>query len=121
MINVFLDPKTGIAEIEPTDKLSKDDFVSVVKEIDPYIESNSSLRGILILSETFPGWDSFSSLIEHIKFIGNHHEHIGKVALCTDSVAGNLADHLASHFVSANIKSFSFKEIQTARAWLKQD
>ena len=71
--------------------------------------------------KSFPGWDSFSALIKHLKFIKEHHKKVSQVAFATDSPIGGLAEHVASHFVSAKIKSFTFCELEKAKKWVAGD
>jgi hypothetical protein len=54
----------------------------------------------------------------HFRFVRDHEKRIGKVAVVTDSALGNVAEHLASHFVSAEIRHFSAGEIEAARHWI---
>lgn len=81
MLNVKLDEITGIAVLEPDNELSKEDFIAVGRNIDPYIEKNGSLKGIIIHVKDFPGWESFGSLLAHITFVQEHHKQVAKVAL----------------------------------------
>ena len=39
----------------------------------------------------------------------------------TDSVIINLAETIATHFVSADIKSFHHQEMDKARSWILMD
>ena len=64
MLTVELENKTGIATLIPEGKLSETDFVKVADVIDPYIEAKGKLNGLIIYSEKFPGWQSFSSMIK---------------------------------------------------------
>jgi hypothetical protein len=54
----------------------------------------------------------------HFRFVRDHHKHIKKIALVTDSMLGNVAEHLASHFVAAEIKHFSASEFEVAKQWV---
>lgn len=118
MLNVHLDEVKGIVYLEPLGKLSKDDFEAVAGIIDPYIEKAGKLNGLIVNVESFPGWDSFATLIRHLKFIKNHHQKISRVAFVTDSPIGGFAEHVASHFISAIIKHFSFDRLEDARKWI---
>jgi len=118
MLKVTLDKKNSIAILEPQGALSKEDFDAAVKIIDPYIEENGKLNGLIIETESFPGWDDFAALSRHITFVKNHHKKIKRLAFVTDSVVGNLAEKVADHFVEAQIKSFSFGEMNEAREWI---
>ena len=118
MLNVNLDEKQGIATLEPVGELTKSDFVSAAKIIDPYIGKFGALNGLIINVKSFPGWDSFGTLIKHLKFIKDHHKNMSRVAFVTDSPIGGFAEHVASHFVNAVIKHFSFDQLEDAQKWI---
>jgi len=52
------------------------------------------------------------------KFIKQHHKKISHVALVSDSPVGTFAEHIAGHFVSAEVKSFSFSELEESMKWI---
>jgi len=118
MLNVDLNEVEGIAILEPDGELSESDFKSAAKIIDPYIEKFGKLNGIVIHVRSFPGWDSFSSLITHLKFIKEHHKKVSRVAFATDSPIGSFAENFASHFVNAEIRNFSFSELEASKKWI---
>ncbi|MDD5728790.1 MAG: STAS/SEC14 domain-containing protein [Victivallales bacterium] len=118
MLHLKIDEKAKIAYVEPESELSGNDFANAARVIDPFIEKNGNLRGIIIQVKSFPGWDSFGSMIKHFKFIKEHHRKVAKVAMVTDSPIGGFAEHLAGHFVSAEIKHFPFTELENARKWI---
>ena len=121
MLTVNLDEIKGIAILEPDGELSENDFKYVARIIDPYIEKSGKLNGIIIHVKSFPGWDSFSALITHLKFIKEHHKMVSHVAFVTDSPIGAFAEHVASHFINAEIKSFSFSELENSVKWISGD
>ncbi len=118
MLNVGLNQVEGIAILVPDGELTEEDFQSAANLIDPYIETAGKLNGIIIHVKSFPGWDSFSALVSHLKFIRDHHEKVSFVALATDSPIGKFAEIVASHFVNAEIKEFSFNELENAKKWI---
>ena len=118
MLSVEIDKINGIAILEPDGPLSKDDFVHAAKVIDPYIEKTDQLNGLLIHTKTFPGWESFAALVSHLKFVQEHHRKVSRVALSTDSVISIFAEAIASHFVNAEIKLFSYQELEQAKDWI---
>jgi hypothetical protein len=118
MIESSLDPALSILYVRPKSALEKADFVKLSEKVDPYIEASGGLRGLIVEAPAFPSWDSFGALIAHVRFVRDHHRRIGKVAVVTDSPIGNVAEHLASHFVSAQIKHFPAAEIEGARQWI---
>jgi hypothetical protein len=118
MLDVKLDGTTGIAVLEPHGKLCEDDFIAAAKIVDPYILEHGKLNGLLIHAESFPGWDSFAAFTKHLEFVKEHHKEIKRVAIATDSKLGYFAENIASHFVRAEIKKFSFAEMAAANAWI---
>jgi len=121
MLKVKIDEVNGIAILEPDGPLSKDDFELAATRIDPYIERIGRLNGVIIHTESFPGWDSFAGLVSHLRFVKEHHKKVSRVAFVTDSVAGNLAEALGSHFVNAEIKRFPYQGLTEARKWVAGD
>jgi SpoIIAA-like len=118
MIESSLDTAQSILYVHPKSALAEADFVKLAEKVDPYIEASGGLRGLIIEAPAFPGWESFGALVAHVRFVRDHHRRIGKIALVTDSAIGNVAEHLASHFVAAQIKHFSAAEIGAAQQWI---
>ena len=117
MISYELDENSGVLTVRPEGKLETQDFLTLSKVADPFIEERGRLNGIIIVTERFPGWEDFKGMIEHIKFVRNHHRNIAKVAIVTDSKIADVAESLGKHFVKASIKHFSFKDHESARRW----
>lgn len=118
MLTVELDSESGIVTLKPEDELSEADFKQVSQTVDPYLENHDALTGIIIHVQSFPGWNSFSALVEHIKFVKDHQQRVPRIAIVTDSPIGGLAEKVGSHFVSAEIKHFHFDELEQSRKWL---
>jgi hypothetical protein len=121
MLAVTLLEKENIALLEPDGELSQADFESAAAIIDGFLAASEQLNGIIIHVRTFPGWDSFAALLEHLKFVKNHHNRLAKVAFATDSPIGGIAEHVASHFISAQVKSFSFSDLENACQWILEE
>jgi len=118
MISYDLDKNTGVLTVLPKGKLEVQDFQALSKIVDPFIEEKGKLTGLIVIAEKFPGWKDFSGMIEHMKFVRSHHTEIVKVALVTDSKMADIAESLGKHFIEASIKHFSFKELESAKAWI---
>ena len=121
MIEFDLDTAHSILLVRPQSALDTTDFVELAKAVDPLIETTGDLAGLIISAPKFPGWDSFGSMVNHFRFVRDHHKHIKKVALVTDSHFGDLVEHLASHFVSAKVQHFSGEQLDEARQWIISD
>lgn len=121
MLNVKLNETEGVAILEPDGKLSENDFKSASAIIDPYIETSGKLNGIIIYVSTFPGWQSFAALITHLKFIKEHHKKVAHVAFVTNSPIGAFAEHVANHFINAEIKNLFYGELEDSVRWILGD
>lgn len=118
MISYELDENTGVLTVRPEGKLETQDFLTLSEVVDPFIEERGGLNGIIIVTEKFPGWEDFKGVLEHMRFVRNHHRKIAKVALVTDSKIADVAESLGKHFVKATIKHFLFDELELARRWI---
>ncbi len=118
MLKIILNEKEALAILQLEGALSSKDFEHAVEVIDPFLEKNGQLNGIIIYTEHFPGWDSFTSLVRHLKFIKNHHEKVTHLAFVTDSIIGEFAIKIGSHFVAAEVKIFPYKALDNAKNWV---
>lgn len=119
MLTVTLEEADGIAILEPSGELTENDFIRAASLIDPLIEEKGKLAGIIIHTRAFPGWDSFSAMVGHLKFVKHHHEKIERMALVTDSMVKNIGEKLVTHFVGAEIKAFDYDAMEDATAWIR--
>lgn len=120
MLHVDLDETRAIATFRPEGPLTEADFEHAANMVDQYLEDHSALRGLVINSREFEGWNSFAALVRHLRFVRDHHRQISRVALVTDSAVGQLGEKLADHFVAAEIRHFPFDDMIEARRWVEQ-
>jgi hypothetical protein len=118
MIEYDLDTEHSILHLQPKSAIEQDDFVKIAKAVDPQIEATGDLAGVIIEAPAFPGWEGFGAMVTHFRFVRDHHKHIKKVAVVTDSHLGDVAERLTSHFVSAEIKHFPAGQTEAARQWI---
>ena len=121
MLSVTFDESRSIITLEPDNPLTIEDFQSAKRIIDDHLSLKGRLKGIIIQTEDFPGWVSFKALLGHLKFIKDHHQWVKHVALVTNSPTAQLAETLATHFIKAKIRHFSFDEEEHARGWIMND
>ena len=121
MLKIDIDESNGIAIFSPSAKLTESDFTNAANVVDPYIEKFGELNGLIIATESFPGWKSFSAMLSHLRFVKDHHRKIAFVAIATDSAFRGFAEHAATHFVSAQIKAFSYSELDQAKEWINEN
>ncbi len=120
-IGMTLDTDSGILVLEPASDsaLSEADFEAVAKTIRDYLEDRDRLRGIMIRTRRFPGWQSIGALFAHLKFVNRVHDKIGKVALVTNSPMGSFADVVLDPLMKAEVRKFDYDQVDEAMAWLK--
>jgi hypothetical protein len=118
MIHFELLRDQGILTVTPEGPLQAADFNKLSEVVDPFIETNGNLIGLLIDAPTFPGWQSFGDMVSHFKFVKNHEQHIKKVAVVSDSGFASIMPHVVRHFIHAEIHQFGSSEKVQALAWL---
>ncbi|ABM03349.1 hypothetical protein Ping_1540 [Psychromonas ingrahamii 37] len=121
MINAKLMRNDGILIVEPVDKLEKKDFKQVALLVNPYLEKHAVLNGILIDAESFPGWENFAGLVSHLRFINQYEKKVKRIAAVTDIGILSILPKIVKHFVSAEVRHFSYKERELALSWLQTD
>ena len=111
----------GILIISPVSSLQSRDFDTLSHIIDPYIAEHGALNGLIIYTQSFPGWQNFTSMLAHVKFVRDHHAKIQKVAAVADEGIVSVLPAIASHFVKAEVKHFDHDDLDNAIEWVMQD
>ena len=116
MIKHELRQDQGLLLITPEGALEASDFQELARELDPYLERNGKLHGVLIHAHAFPGWKDLAALVSHLKFLRDHHKRIEKVAVVMDGAFATLLPGIASHFVHADVRHLT--NYRGALEWL---
>lgn len=120
MIEAKLFREEGVVEVLPSGALKAVDFEQLAALVDPFIEANGELKGLMIVADRFPGWDSLGALIGHVRFVREHQKRIRRVATVSDGATLTILPLLAKHFVKAEVRHFPFAERDAAMEWLRQ-
>lgn len=118
MIDFELDEAHGIVRVWPSRPLSADDFGDLAMVVDAEIEAGGDLAGLIIEAPRFPGWDRFGAMVTHLRFVHDHHRHVKKIAVVTDSHLGDVAEKLVAHFISAEVRHFPAGQADQATDWI---
>jgi hypothetical protein len=118
LIDHTLDSENSILYLRPRSALAEADFVQLASVVDPHIEKAGDLKGIIIETRRFPGWESLGAMAAHIRFVRDHHKRIRKVGVVTDSPLATIAERLGSHFVAAEIRRFPEGQTEAATQWV---
>jgi len=121
MININLNKDQGFAILSIQGPIELQDIQHLTREIDQYIEEQGSLAGLVIKVTKFPGWENLESFIQHVKFIKNHHQKIGKVAFMSESNLITRFPGLANHFVQAELRHFGDGKMDEAVEWVTSE
>ena len=119
MVNVEM-LESSVAVVRPTGKLSASDFAAIAQHIDPIIDAQGKLRGLVLEVEKFPGWENLNALTTHLRFVGAHHRAIRRIALVSDAAIAGVVPRLANRFVTAEIRHFPSAQAAEARSWAAQ-
>ena len=104
--------------IEPQGPLTKNDFAAIASQIDPIIDNQGPLNGLIVKTREFPGWEGLGDVIAHFRFVKNHHRLIKKIALVTDAKIAEIFPVIVDHFVQAEVKHFDFNDFGKAIDWI---
>jgi hypothetical protein len=118
MIHFELLRDQSLLVVTPQDRLEASDFEHLAREVDPYIEATGGLKGVMIYTKSFPGWNDFAGLLSHLQFVRNHERHITRLATVSDSEVLTILPEIAKHFMRAEVRHFAFDDEPAARAWL---
>lgn len=118
MIEYDLDTEHSILHVQPKSAFEQDDFTKLADAVDPHIEATGGLGGLIVEVARFPGWKSFGAVVNHFRFIRDHRKRIKRIAVVTDSRAGDIATRVVPHVVSAEIRHFPAGQVEAARQWM---
>ena len=110
-------PEAGVLVIEPSQPLGAEDFDAIAATVDPWIEREGRLQGIVVHAARFPGWQNLGGLLRHLRFIREHHRRVARIAVAVDGVLADAGPALADFFVEAELKHFGYDRLDEAIRW----
>ena len=110
----------GVLVVEPTQRLRAEDFDALALTVDPWIEANGVLRGIVVHTAGFPGWQNLGGFLRHMRFVGDHHRKVARIAVAADGTLAEIAPSLTDPFVQAEVKHFGYHRLEEAIQWAGQ-
>jgi hypothetical protein len=118
MLRITEDDAHGCFVLEPTGSLRTADFDALTQRFDTKVAAGGPIPNFVIHSESFPTWANFAAMLEHLRFIRDHHRRIEKVALVSDARILDVAPKVARHFVAARLRHFPANALDEALAWV---
>ncbi len=112
----LLDEK-AVLVFDVTEPLRVADFDALAATADHWIETQGELHGLVIHVRAFPGWESLTAMVRHVRFVRHHHRKIGRIALATDIKLAAIASAIGETFIAATVQAFGYDELERAIAW----
>ena len=109
----------SILVVIPEGPLEQADFEQFARQVDPQIASAGSIAGLMIEARSFPGWRSFGAFLTHIRFVIDHHRHIERIAVVTNSKFLKTMPLVAGWLIHPKIRHFRLEQKDQALAWLE--
>ena len=107
----------GVLLVQPAGPLRATDFDMIALAGDPWSEPRGKLRGLVVQTREFPGWENVAGFVRHVHVARGHRDVLGRVALATDVHLPDLKPELADHFIRAERRRFGYYDLGTAIAW----
>lgn len=118
MIQVKEPQAKNIVNVTIQDKVTKEEIDAIALRIRQTLTQYDKVRMYLEIPD-FEGY-SLKGFFEDLKQTGKHLNDFEKVAVVTDEgwigKLGNISDLV----ISADVKYFNFREIETARKWIAE-
>ncbi|HEX4447270.1 MAG TPA: STAS/SEC14 domain-containing protein [Polyangiaceae bacterium] len=107
----------GVLLVQPVGPLRAADFDIIAQAIDPWRESRGRLRGLVIQTREFSGWENVAGFIHHVQFVRDHHHAVRRVALATDIAVPQVEPGLVNCLIRAELRLFERHELRRAVGW----
>ena len=117
MLNVQIDG--DVLAVRPDGPITREDVATLTRAADEYLADHSKIAGVVVETRTFPGFASIGAFADYARFIADHHAHVRRLALVTDSALAPVAEFMANHVVGVQMRHYPFAEGAAAQAWLR--
>jgi hypothetical protein len=111
----------GVLVLEPSYRLRAEDFDAVTATVDPWIERQGKLSGVIVHARDFPGWKNLGGALSHVRFIRDHQRNIDRLAVVADGKIAALGPRLLKRFVKPELKQFPYDKMDDAIAWASRE
>ncbi len=110
----------NVIEIHPQGKVSQKDFETIAPKVDKLIEEKGSVC-LFVDAREFKGWDSFSALRAHFKFVKARHVHVKKAAIVIGHLWQKWLVQFMRLFLHPQVRMFHPDDLKAAKIWLQGD
>ena len=85
--------------VRPEGPITREDVATLTRTADEYLAGHPKIAGVMVETRTFPGFASVGAFADYARFIANHHAHVRRLALVTNSALAPVAEFMANHVV----------------------
>jgi SpoIIAA-like len=117
MLNVQFDG--DVLAVRPDGPITREDVATLTRAADEYLADHAKIAGVMVETRAFPGFASVGAFADYARFIADHHAHVRRLALVTDSALAPVAEFMANHVVGVQMRHYPFAEGAAAQAWLR--
>ena len=82
--------------VQPESPITREDVAMLMRTADEYLAGHPKIAGVTVETRTFPGFASVGAFADYASFIANHHAHVRRVALVTNSALAPVAEFMAN-------------------------
>ena len=91
MLNVQFDG--DVLAVRPDGPITREDVGTLTRAADEYLADHPKIAGVMVETRTFPGFASVGAFADYARFIADHHAHVRRLALVTDSALAPVGVH----------------------------
>jgi len=117
---VKIDEENCIITLQANGPLTKEWFDEVIDKMENFVK-NHKLKWVIMKSDKFPSWESFSAFIEQLKAKSHLHKLVPYLAFVTDGKLWEFIDKVGKHLVHSKVKHFNLNEEEKAKEWILSD
>ena len=118
MLRYQEDAVTGVAEIEISGRVSREEFDRVAEKLEALIAKHDQIRVLEILHD-FEGMD-VGAFWEDLKFSLRHMQDFSRCAVVSDQKWVDLWTQILSPLIRCEVEYFEPDKMREARAWLER-
>ena len=121
MISCTLFDDIGVCLLELAGQVTAQDLDEASQAVNEYLAKHQHFNGLVVHAEFFPWWADFAALVGHLKFSGNCHQTLVRVAICSDIDMAGLLPTIGDHFFAAEVRSYKDDQVSEAMHWVQRE
>jgi hypothetical protein len=105
--------------LRPDGPITREDVATLTRAVDEHLTDHAKIAGAMIETPAFPGYADPMAFADHMRFVATHYGRVRRIALVTDSPLATVAETLAGHVATLQLRHYKFGDSEAALAWLR--